>query len=150
MNELNKKLAQWRWDNVECRGGFYDECGDFVEMQGNPYQGNHGYSSNPLCYLVESRDLTKKEIAEYQKDFDNGLAKFVPNKSGWWEAVPDFTDPEFGIAYCFKWLVPKARKQLNDMEFGRLLHLWLEQISWQGEEPALDLCKAIEKLIDAK
>lgn len=72
---------------------------------------------------------------------------------------PDFTDPILGIAYLFKWAVPKLTKS-HLIEFRRLptktewgCHIYVgeERISsgWR-ETPALALARAIEKLIDGE
>lgn len=84
--------------------------------------------------------------------------------------VPDFTDPEWGIALCFKWLVPKLIKDFATelvVVFEYLPHSdsWtctIEDGFYNHDEPkrvlscvankeiATALCEAIEKLIDNK
>ena len=150
MDELNKKLAEWKWDRVEHRYGFQDECGNFIEMQSNPYSPGRSGGAKTLCYLDESRDLTAEEQAEYQEDFDKGQAEFIPLTVEIWEKVPDFPH---SLDACFEHLVPKLTTILIQSEY-------LEEEYWAvvgdgakeydaGEEtPALALCKAIGKLID--
>ena len=65
--------------------------------------------------------------------------------------LPDFTDPEFGTAHCFKWLVPKAIEQIKGKsnfvlsDFSAYLILFGRW--WDEGFDALALCLAIEKLI---
>lgn len=67
----------------------------------------------------------------------------------------NYTDPELGIAHCFKWLVPKFN---NDVLLSHAPNLsdWhcdiLGKQVYIGEEktPALALCKAILRLIDSE
>lgn len=91
---------------------------------------------------------------------------------GWWifpnepsrenDLLPDFTDPDYGIAYCFKWLVPKVehfhyiaiyivRDAINEPQpimWDACVSTY-EHIEFaRAETPTLALCKAIEKLID--
>lgn len=68
---------------------------------------------------------------------------------------PDFTDPIWGIAHCFKWLVPEAIKKIIaesgcdiKLAYGLIFRWWLEKLD--PTEPALSLCLAIEKLIEAE
>lgn len=76
--------------------------------------------------------------------------------------LPDFTDPVWGIAHLFKWVVPKV----YDMELYKVNRFegewqaayrarvrlarkhWLDYCT--DKEPALALCYAVEKLIDAQ
>ena len=72
----------------------------------------------------------------------------------------DFTDPVWGISYCFKWLVPKLREEryhykLNSVrEGGHFAVVWRHTegliYNAQAETPALALCLAISKLIDGE
>lgn len=95
--------------------------------------------------------------------------------TGSYEGLPDFTDPVWGIAHCFKWLVPKLNKKGEGTDFwivglditfsygahqGGVISSVQAEVSVKGvhntqysslaETPALALCKAIEKLIDNK
>ena len=77
----------------------------------------------------------------------------------------DYTDPEFGIAHCFKRLVPKLQ-QLNQ-PYGYTIQVefpsgsdvcWASIVDYKelpekvysanNKQPALALCLATEKLID--
>ena len=83
----------------------------------------------------------------------------------------DYTDPEFGIAQCFKWLVPKLLEKLifvelhvssNDCfavlkDYGNarqkiesLPRYDIDMPTWlaDAETPSLAFCLAIEKFID--
>lgn len=69
--------------------------------------------------------------------------------------TPDFTDPEFGIAYCFKWLVPKLGYFCLQTEdsggFYADVSIGEEYAEYyQAETPALALCLAVEKLTNGK
>ena len=78
----------------------------------------------------------------------------------------DYTDTEFGIAYCFKWLVPKLGTWVIRNYVPQIV-TYLKpraEVSWQGGDPevkggwlwgngeaetaTLALCLAIEKLTD--
>lgn len=66
------------------------------------------------------------------------------------EELPNFTS---SLDACFKWLVPAVGRS-KDIEaerrqmVGNLLMSWARDVAFLGEEPALALCLAIEKLID--
>ena len=67
--------------------------------------------------------------------------------------APNFTDPEFGIAYCFKWLVPKTPLQeiyIQPVDEGWQVDIERGEYWATAETPALALCRAIEKLIDGE
>jgi hypothetical protein len=105
-----KKFLEWCLDTrVEKRAGFWDECGHFTEMQGNPYSPHsHPKSGGEkvLCYLVEDRELTEAEKTEYIKDYKSGSAGFIPKRGQWWEAIPDLD-----LNNLFKYAVPKLERQ---------------------------------------
>lgn len=79
----------------------------------------------------------------------------------WGYLLPDFTDPVWGIAYCFKYVVPKIaswRVVLYQNDAGGVTSyidsackcgMWEETLSF-AETPALAFCLAVEKLIDSK
>lgn len=158
--ELNKKLAEWRFDKVELRAGFYGDCGEFVEMQSNPYSDHYkdNDEDKTLCYSVESEVLTDEELATYKYNFERKSVKFIPNKyEEIWNKVPEFTQ---SLDACFKWLVPKLRAEgyftvLRDLLDNSRCNIVPEDTtkkSWfgQADKLALALCLAIEKLIDSK
>lgn len=72
--------------------------------------------------------------------------------------IPNFTDPVWGIAHCFKWLVPPALEILAKEGYippiMKLFQLWYDELvsltgdSSNVEQAAKALCYAIEKLID--
>ena len=76
----------------------------------------------------------------------------------------DYTDPEFGIAYCFKGLVPKLKEQgflitlrlLGSIqgdweaELGKGFFPYKMETAGYAETPALALCRAIERLIEKR
>ncbi len=71
--------------------------------------------------------------------------------------LPDFTDPVWGIAHCFKWLVPKLEGLqqiiLQPDEDGRwYLGMTVEDELYEniGFYPAQALCNAIEKLVQVE
>jgi len=59
----------------------------------------------------------------------------------------DFTH---SLDACFKRLMPKAIKDFGTRKMLRLLTEWVNNILYYKDEPALALCKAIEKLIDSE
>lgn len=125
----------------------------------------------------ESRQaLNKKmlEFAGFQHFYgDSGEGWIYPNGEVY-QLVPDFTDPELGIAYCFKWLVPKTDYDTlifwnNISSLGKIdyaagimrgkdndLVCWTRNLPVEecpspvNENPALALCLAVEKLIDGE
>ena len=127
---------------VELREGFWDECGDFIEMQGNPYSPPH--KTKALCYLDEDRELNENERKEYEKDFNEGKLKveFIPQRAQVWEELPPID-----LNNLFQWAVPKAIKAIMAEHgcgeydaYKRLLKEWL-LIGYD----ALDLFWAIDK-----
>ena len=75
--------------------------------------------------------------------------------------IPNFTNPDIGIALCFKWLVPdECSVSFNRGKHGTTCLLTIPKgrgiygsSTWIGQanrEDALALCLAIEKLIDSK
>jgi len=91
MTEPTKEQVKWFWGKclntrVEMRKGFWDECGDFIEMQDNPYSPPHKTKS--LCYLKEDRDFTYDERATYEEELASGKIKGFPDRAQWWEEVP--------------------------------------------------------------
>ena len=64
----------------------------------------------------------------------------------------DYTDPELGIVYCFKSLVPKLESYEIRLNHGKHC-AWVKLPArytefGMAETPAHALCLAIEKLID--
>ncbi|KKM93253.1 hypothetical protein LCGC14_1210260 [marine sediment metagenome] len=112
-----------------------------------------------------NKELNKK-LAEWAgfrripyQDCEDGKAWGYPDSSEWdYERdLPNFTK---SLDACFKWLVPKTREKkfMLNLSSGMLvsnttvtLHKSKEE-TYQGfsEDPALALCKAIEKLIGEK
>jgi len=106
--------------------------------------------------MVETDELNTKllkfagfEQADIKKHYYWKLGERYPKwkepNSSYNYKPPNFTDPGIGIAYCFKWLVPKL-KELGIA--GSILYVWLPKIIVNDEEPALALCLAISKLIE--
>jgi len=129
MEELNSKLAEWANEKVSC-----PVC-----------RGNIGaYSTMGNCSQCNATG--KVSLSD-------------------WEVRPDFTH---SLDACFKWLVPKLREDYNELMirfmFGSVTYCtisywgkrysrkknfeWLT-LAQASEAPALALCRAIEKLIDA-
>ena len=91
------------------------------------------------------------------------IAGFTHTEGGWsypdgtmvGKSVPFFLDPELGIAYCFKWLVPKLKPKTLMMETYENGYDWCilsEKPSggaWNGYDnnPALALCLAIKEVM---
>lgn len=44
-----------------------------------------------------------------------GQRWITPDGTGALEQLPDFTDPNWGIARCFKWLVPQLQKEILEL-----------------------------------
>ncbi|KKN50770.1 hypothetical protein LCGC14_0629400 [marine sediment metagenome] len=70
--------------------------------------------------------------------------------------LPDFTDPESGIAHLFKWVVPKLKAHYEALSIPGycqtalpLFEDWVYECIIENKEPALSLCYAVEKLIDS-
>ena len=83
-----------------------------------------------------------------------GVSDETYGENGHWHFVlPDFTDPEWGIAHLFKWVVPKLYV-LEFYTFGGRFCVTVEDgdHSFDSAEDtlALALCYAVEKLIDAQ
>ena len=97
--ELKEFWERCLQTKVEMREGFYDECGDFTDMQENPYSSPHNIKA--LCYLFEARELSEKDKKTYEEEFRNGIAKFIPTTSDWWQEVP-----EIDLNSLFKFAVP--------------------------------------------
>ena len=72
------------------------------------------------------------------------------NKSRQIKDYPDFTDPVWGIAYCFKYLVPEAIKRFGNTKTLLFLKRWITAILSWDKEPTLEFCEQIEKLIEAE
>lgn len=102
---------------VELREGFYGECGEFIEMQNNPYGPPH--RAKALCYLEEDRELSERERAEYEKDLSAGKFKvrFIPQRAQLWEEVPPID-----LDNLFELAVPIV---LSRTGWGSGLTLWL-------------------------
>lgn len=70
--------------------------------------------------------------------------------------LPSFTDPSWGMAYCFKWLVPRIYGYMlfdSVTGNGHCARVWSTgKKMWEVKAgtPSLALCLAIEKLIDNK
>ena len=126
MNDLNKKLLKW--------AGWVCTMPEYTD-----------YSKDPPLYYEGS----------WRFNCEDGCNIQLP-------IPPDFTDPDLGIAHCFKWLVPKLKPKKLIMETyyeGAKLCYSVTVLSekqsggiWSGndKDPALALCKAIEKLIDGR
>ena len=113
--------------------------------------------------LVEFAGFITSKV-DIERQGEHGIIDSIitPNGKQYFGEMPDFTDPDFGVAYCFKWLVPKVeyyfsyqfnetllkdeskrwRCLLSNKGFGK------EKFESFGATPALALCLAIEKLID--
>ena len=101
--------------------------------------------------------ITERTYNHLEQDiwvFPDGTIKDEP---------PDFTDPVWGIAYCFKWLVPKLYElsyyyeilQWNEGQHKAIINK--RTIEWAttasdaiDKEVAMAFCLAIEKLIEVK
>ncbi len=70
------------------------------------------------------------------------------------EEIPDFTDPEWGIAHLFKWVVPKLDYWLISQETGKSVGAVVQYLGQSfthlDETPALAMCYAVIKLIDSQ
>ena len=102
-----------------------------------------------------------KKLAEWAGfrfyDYGNSTIVFDSEENSY--ESPDFTDPELGIAYCFKWLVPEllSRNYYVEIIQGEVddatchLHTNLNKPEFltYAKTPALALCLAIEKLMEA-
>ena len=105
--------------------------------------------------MVAVELLNKKlaEFAEFNLHYNEYLSRWRwQTPDGEWDI--DFTNPDTGIAYCFKYLVPKLVWSIwlinagNGWEFHIIMPM--RHIVGKAETPALALCKAIEKLIDSR
>ncbi|KKM79913.1 hypothetical protein LCGC14_1345140 [marine sediment metagenome] len=109
-------------------------------------------------------DELNQKIAEFA-EFKEVIRAFSGKPNGYWRCPGEttldgkhiiyesrlrFTDPELGIAYLFKWVVPKLEQNLSGFGYFELLKNWVFQIVWSGGNPALALCGAVEKLIDSQ
>lgn len=91
-----------------------------------------------------------------------GVSDETYGKNGNWHFVlPDFTDPEWGIAHLFKWVVPKLYAYDLHTVWTDINHVTIQtraavyrdnatEYVAIGDTPALALCYAVEKLIDAQ
>jgi len=137
MEELNRKLAEWLFPPPECRvEGVYDR------------------------FIAIDRQFTQ-EAEDYILSQDPSL-KCSMKVGEWyrWENIPILTN---SLDACFKWLVPKLHAYvLQSFSTGHHLHHASVALPYTNiqdiqtfqanvertENPALALCKAIEKLID--
>lgn len=102
-------------------------------------------------------ELTRK-IAEFAGFVEKGSGYVWPD--GRFDKAPDFTDPEWGIAYLFKWVMPHLFSyEIENAKGGDEGHEafvnYGEPLGFEGYHalagtPALALCYAVEKLIDAE
>lgn len=68
-----------------------------------------------------------------------------------WAGTKDIDYPN-DISACFKWLVPEVYEKYGEVKTRELLEVWgwyVASGAYWGKE-ALALCKAIEKLLEAK
>jgi len=82
--------------------------------------------------------------------------KELNKKLNTWAGTMDveYTHPVYGIAHCFKWLVPKL--DVDYIQLSPTLIQWYCYVETgelmaeaEAENPALALCLAIERLIDS-
>ena len=81
--------------------------------------------------------------------------------------LPDFTDPDLGIAYLFKWVVPEVNKrryaialyideygcyscEFDGEVYAGSIEEGCGEYESDGDSASMALCYAVEKLIDAK
>lgn len=152
MNPTDKQIKEfWEWclgKRVENRLGFWDECGDFCEMQSNPYSQrvNTSHHEQALCYLEEDRPLSPEEEAEYRKKFNEGRIKEIPTRAQYWLSVP-----LIDLNNLFKYAVPKLdsfglRRQGKWKYVAHACLGSIEVYDAKDKDPALALFWAIYKV----
>jgi len=68
----------------------------------------------------------------------------------------DYAHPTFGIAYCFKWLVPTLNDKLDrhielyQSTSGWICNIGLGDVEVENKNPSLALRLAIEEIIDSE
>ena len=134
IQNLNGKLAKWLYPPPEFR----------VEAIDLGINKHFGHITIELMYSQKAKD--------YINGQQPGLGE-VKKVGEWyrWETLPIFTD---SLDACFKWLVPKlGMYELNSYNQDSFHFAWvslLEDGGWftaDSKDPALALCRAIEKLI---
>ena len=91
---------------------------------------------------MNEQELNKK-LAEWA-----GCGMVVEHSGTWAESwhYPDFTN---SLDACFKWLKAQVIAKYDYPTWKRLLYDWVDDITLkQSDYEALNLCLAIEKLID--
>ncbi len=99
---------------------------------------------------IQETDKLNKKLAEWlgfeipDKDIPE-----VIKRNGRYGICPDFTN---SLDECFKWLVPKLGREIRmyySPYSGRTSFIVdSKKFEWGDKNSALDLCLAIEKLID--
>ena len=97
-----------------------------------------------------------KKIYYSEWDTDKHYPMYIPSGKPWRthqidaKPIPNFLDPNYGIASCFKWLVPKLDDwKLQKDDDAVIAGAWLDSKyeNDRNNNPALALCLAIEKLL---
>jgi len=103
----------------------------------------------------ERKKLNDKllEFAGFRKDGEFRVVGPAPSHKV--IPTPDFTDPELGIAHCFKWLVPKFRYYgigtNSNGKHGAIVQAEnYRYFNAQSDMPNMAICLAVIEAIDAK